>query len=150
MPRKRDACRLFSRRSGNDNKFQWFPDGSLFIKGAEAPKGMQRPALLRCNRIGCPSETITQYRHLGIAEAFVPSFPQKALHTFKIFTKNQPYLHTPASWDECLEKETHVDFFRDEAVTITSSRGFQTVHYLPKERKLQRGCNALRCCDATA
>ena len=70
-------------------------------------------------------------------------FAQKALHTFMIFQYKKTAFPAPAPWDECLEKETQVDFFRDEAATIPSSRGFQTAHYLPKERQHQKGCNAL-------
>ena len=111
-------------------------------KGAAAPKEMQRPvAAMQPHRL-----PVGDYNSLPPIEFYPsirPSFPQKALHTFKHFTKSQPFLPIPAPWDECLEKETYVDFFRDEAVTITSSRGFQTAHYLPKERQLQKGCNAL-------
>ena len=115
-------------------------------KERQLQKGCNAP-LLRCNRIGCPSETASQYHKQESCTSIRPSFPQKALHTFKIFTKSQPYLRTPAPWDECLEKETSVDFFRDEAVTIPSSRGLQTDHDFPKERQLPKGCNAslLRC-----
>ena len=57
----------------------------------------------------------SQSRKIESCTSIRPLFPQQALYTFKIFPKSQAYLPTPAPWDECLEKETQVDFFRAEA-----------------------------------
>ena len=99
--------RVFPSRSADGNKLRGLQMNHCFqhyfSKGAEAPKGMQRPvAAMQPHRLPV-GDNISIPPISCFMKAFVPS-SQKARPTFEIFTKKQPFLHTPASWDECLGK----------------------------------------------
>ena len=93
--------------------------------------GCNARALLRCNHIGCPSETIHPYRPIVFCASIRPSFAQKAHHPFKIFTKNQAYLSTAAPWDGCLVKRDVSRFFSNQSTALRNSTNefFPLNHY---------------------
>ena len=82
--------------------------------------------MLRCNRIGCPSETTFLSRPLSIAPAFVPSSPKRHFILSRFSLKANRFYTPPLLGTNASEKEPQVDFFRAEAETITNSRKFHT------------------------
>ena len=84
--------------------------------------GCNALALLRCNRIGCPSETITPYCPLSIAEAFVP--PSLKRHSIlSRFSLKANRFYTPPLLGTNASKKRRSRIFSSWSVVGTKFKG---------------------------
>ena len=111
IPRKRDAVDFFRDEAGTIPSSRGFKTDHYLPKERKLQMGCNARALLRCNRTGCPSETITPYHHLSITPAFVPPFPQRHFLLLRAFNTRKLFFQRPLLGTNASKKRRMSSFF---------------------------------------